>query len=300
MMLQQDTRPSFLFSTVVLCAIMALYSVAGGILLMIIPGGMAVVDDPMRGGSQVVAAMRLAQVGAQILVLGLPVLLLAAMHVRERVPVSWKSLQFLGFSRTVSWRQVAFAVSGMVLLQPVIHSVIELQNFLLWPSLGSAGRAVLESQRLLDAMIGRLAGVHSPGEAAVVFAVLALTPALCEELLFRGYLQQNWYKALSPQGSVLFTGFVFAVFHLSAANLVPLALLGWYIGYIFMKSGSFAVPFFVHLLNNLVALAVLHAGGSEAALPEDRLIFSFWWWIVVACCLLLFVSFMRRFRSVCP
>ncbi|MCF8216991.1 MAG: CPBP family intramembrane metalloprotease [Chlorobium sp.] len=298
MVLLQDNRPSFLFSVFVLLALMAFYAVAGSVLLMVIPGGMTAFYDPVEGSSQVVSAMRFSQVAAQVLVLGLPVLLLAAMHTRELAPLSWKSLEFLGVSRSVSWRQLVFGVLGMISLQPLLYSVIELQDFFLWPALGAAGAEVIESRKLLDVMIDRLAGAHSIGEAAVVSVVLAFTPALCEELLFRGYLQQNWYRSLSPSGSVLFTGFVFAVFHLSVANLVPLMILGWYIGYIFMKSGNLAVPFSVHLFNNLAALVVLHAFGSSPEEPYG-LIFSFWWWVAVAGGLLLFLFFIRRFRTAC-
>lgn len=298
MLLKLDDRPSFLFSAFVLLALMAFYAIAGSVLLMVLPGGISAVHDPVQGGAGMVGALRFSQVAAQVLVLGLPVLLLAWVHTRSPLPVSRTSLRFLGVKETVSLRQVLYAVLGMISLQPLLYSVIELQDLFLWPALGPAGAGVVESRKLLDAVIQRLAGVHSPGEAAVVAIVLALTPALCEELLFRGYLQQNWYKALTPSGSVLFTGFVFAVFHLSAANLVPLTILGWYIGYIFLKSDNLAVPVFVHLFNNIAALAVIHAFGPS---PEESygLVLSFWWWSAVAGSLFLFAFFMRRFRASC-
>jgi len=284
-----------------LIGLMLLYNITGALLLLVIPGGAATaVLDPQHFDSSTIVAMRLAQVAGQILVLALPTLLLARMHAGGGGFFSWQPLAFLGIARRVPWRQVLFAVLGMISLQPLLHSVTELQDLFLWPALGPSGEAVLDSRRLMDALIGKLAGMHSIPEALAVSGVLALTPACCEELFFRGYLQQNYYKALSPAGSVFFTGFVFAVFHLSAANLVPLTLLGWYIGYIFMKSGSLAVPFFVHLLNNLAALGFLHAAGSSPEVADASVVFSLWWWPVVAGSLLLLVFFMHRFRASCP
>ena len=280
---------------------MLLYSIAGALLLLVIPGGAATAGlDPLQYDLSMIGAMRLAQVAGQILVLALPALLLARMHAGGGGFFSWKPLAFLGITQRVPWRQVLFAVLGMMSLQPLLHSVTELQDLFLWPALGPSGEAVVDSRRLMDALIGKLAGIHSIPEALAVSGVLALTPACCEELFFRGYLQQNYYKALSPAGSVFFTGFVFAFFHLSAANLVPLTLLGWYIGYIFMKSGSLAVPFFVHLLNNLAALVFLHAAGPTPDVSPASVVFSLWWWPVVAGSLLLFVFFMYRFRASCP
>lgn len=292
-------RPSFFFSAIVLIGIMLLYTITGTLLLLVIPGGKEAAGlDPLQYDASMVAAMRVAQVAGQILVLALPAVLLARLHAGGGFH-SGKPLAFLGIAQHVAWRQVLFAVLGMMSLQPLLHSVTELQDLFLWPALGPSGEAVLESRRLMDALIGVLGGIHSFPEALAVTGVLAFTPACCEELFFRGYLQQNYYKALSPAGSVFFTGFVFAFFHLSAANLVPLTLLGWYIGYIFMKSGSLAVPFFVHLLNNLAALVFLHAAGSTPEVTGASVVFSLWWWPVVAGSLLLFVFFMHRFRAAC-
>lgn len=292
-------RPSFLFSTAVLVGIMLLYSLSGALLMMVIPGGLAAGYDVTRYSHEMVVAMRLAQVAGQVLVLALPVLLLVRMHAGSRGLFSRRSFAFLGITEAVPWPQILFAVLGMLSLQPLLHSITELQDLFLWPALGPASREVLESRRIMDELIVKLAGIGSFSEALAVAGVLALTPACCEELLFRGYLQQNCSRALSPAGSVFFTGFVFAVFHLSAANLVPLALLGWYIGYIFMKSSNLVVPFSVHLLNNLLALVFLHATDVFAAVFRERVVFSFWWWVAVTAGLLLFVFFMRRFRAAC-
>ncbi len=96
--------------------------------------------------------------------------------------------------------------------------------------------------------------------------MLALVPAVSEELLFRGYVQGNYAASMRPLYAVLLTGTMFAFFHMSAANLVPLALLGYYIGYIYSRSGNLAVPMSVHFVNNLSALLLLAlGGGSEAA-----------------------------------
>ena len=93
---------------------------------------------------------------------------------------------------------------------------------------------------------------------------------------------------------------MFAFFHLSAANLVPLALLGWYIGYIYSKTGNLGVPFFVHLLNNFVALLFLlfTAGGNlPGPVQPEFLLHAVWWWLVVGVSLLLFVMVVLRFSD---
>lgn len=285
-------RPSFLFSTTFLIGIMFLYSLAGFLLLFVLTGTVFAGFEPAWRDDSLTGPIRLVQVLSQVLVLALPVVVLAGLH------AGGEFLGFLGIRRNVSWEQVGYALSGLCCLLPLLSSIAELQNLFLWPSLGSFGREVLESRQLMEELTGKLASIGSVPEVFVVPVVLALTPACCEELFFRGYLQQNYYRVLGPAGSVLFTGCIFAVFHLSVADFVPLALLGWYIGYIFMKSGNLAVPFAVHLFNNLLALVFLQAV-SFWELSGVRLVFSPWWWIIVIVTLFLFVSVMRRFRAAC-
>ncbi len=293
-------RPSFMFTTAVLLLVMLSYAVAGSLFFLLLSGGgVPAVQGEALFDRSAVAALRVSQVAGQVLVLALPVLLLAGAHVRKQKLFSRAPLVFLGIKSGVSWRQVLFAVLGMVSLQPLLHSITELQDLFLWPALGTAGQDVLESRRQMDLLLEKLAGMHSFLEAMAVFGVLALTPACCEEIFFRGYLQQNYARSLTPLASVFFTGFVFAVFHLSAANLVPLTLLGWYIGYVFMQSGNLAVPFSVHLLNNLAALLVLHFSGESSSIPVESVVFSLWWWLAVAGGLLLFLFFMQRLRAAC-
>jgi hypothetical protein len=99
---------------------------------------------------------------------------------------------------------------------------------------------------------------------------------------------------------VILTGFVFAFFHLSAANLVPLCLLGWYIGYIYSKTGNLSVPFSVHFFNNFAAFLLLlftERGDPVSQVHPAFLLYSLWWWPVVCGSLLLFVMVARRFSA---
>ncbi len=202
-------------------------------------------------------SIRLIQAIGQVLVLALPVMFLAGRHTGKKNPFSQESLAFLGIHRSIDFGAAAIAVSGIFLLQPFLYTVTALQDSYLWPALGAAGAEVVRQRDLMEAFIKELAQVRSVQEFVTVAVVLAVTPAVCEELLFRGYIQQNYTRSMSSGSAVVLTGFIFALFHMSAANLFPLALLGWYIGYIYLKTGNLAIPFVVHLANNLAALLFL-------------------------------------------
>jgi membrane protease YdiL (CAAX protease family) len=298
-------RPSFLFNTIVLAIMMALYLLSGQVLLFVLgeSGTDAAVLFSPASARRMFSSILLVQGGAQLLLLALPVLLLAAMHTRSRNPFSGGSLAFLGIGALPDARAVFLAVAGIFLLQPLLHTVSSLQELYLWPALGDAGAAVVSQQQQMDAFIRELAQARSvPGFLAVAF-VLAIVPALSEELLFRGYIQKNYAATVSPRFAVILTGLAFAFFHLSPANLLPLALLGWFIGYIYAQSGNLSVPVLVHFVNNLAALTTLFFTGGSASAPEvsqpERLLGSTWWWGGVAVSLLLFMAVLRRFSLIC-
>ena len=293
-------RPSFLLNTLWLIGIMLLYPLVGVLLFSLVSGGTDKLSllHPLR--SQI-PSMRLLQAVGQILVLALPVLLLAGWHTGRKNPFASESLAFLGIQRGVDFGSLFLAVAGIFLLQPLLQTLTALQDIYLWPALGDAGREVVRQRYLMESFISEIAQVGSFEEFLSVAFVLALTPAVCEELFFRGYIQQNYTRSLSSGGAVLLTGSVFAFFHLSAANLLPLALLGWYIGYIYSKTGNLLVPSLAHLANNLAALTFLlfSEGGKLKGVDDFRFLLStVWWWLVVAGSLFLFVFIIRRFSLI--
>ncbi len=294
-------RPSFFANTLFLISIMVLYPIAGAVLFSLVGGGhqaSSALLHPVRG---MLPLLRMIQFVGQILVLALPVLLLAGWHTGKKNPFSPESLAFLGIRRGVDFGAAAFAVSGIILLQPLLYTVTALQDIYLWPSLGTAGAEVVRQRDVMDLFIKELAQVRTFPEFLSVAFVFALTPAVCEELFFRGYIQQNYSRSVSKGRAILLTGCVFAFFHLSAANLLPLALLGCYIGYIYSRTGNIAFPFFVHFANNLAALLLLlFSGRGDLMLGShaESLVNTFWWWLVIAGSLFLFVMVMLRFSAV--
>ncbi len=294
-------RPSFMVNTLFLIAIMLLYPLLGGVLFSFVSTGSNAAFSFSSIEKSQLSSIRLIQVVGQIVVLALPVLLLAGWHTGKKNPFSSQSLAFLGIGRPIDVGMVALAVGGIFLLQPLLSTITAVQDHYLWPALGSAGAEVVRQRDVMELFIRQLAEAGSVSEYVSVVVVFALTPALCEELFFRGYIQQNYTRSISSGNAVALTGFIFAFFHLSAANLLPLALLGWYIGYIYSGTGNLALSFLVHFVNNLAALLLLfftEGGNLERTLESKALLGSVWWWLVVAGTLLLFVMVLRRFSAV--
>jgi sodium transport system permease protein len=90
-------------------------------------------------------------------------------------------------------------------------------------------------------------------------ALVALTPAICEEALFRGPILRGLRTRAGPAAAVALTGLLFGVFHIELSRILPTSLLGILLSLIALKSGSILPAMLAHFLNNasLVVLATL-------------------------------------------
>jgi len=293
---QGNTRHPRLFSIMLaLLIILVTYPLAGTLLTMLVTGGRPL-DDGFRWMTDAVLPKLLAvQAVGQIVLLALPVFWLVSRFTGGGFFGS-ATLDWLGIGRRGGLLSAMAAGAGILLLQPFLYTIVELQTLLL-PLLGEPGRSIMQEQAHLDLLISKLAGGASPAAFLWSVLVLVLTPALCEELFFRGYVQKSIAVNLSSQKAVLFTGLVFALFHMEWFNLVPLTLLGWYIGYIYIKSDNLLVPAVAHGVNNLAALVFLKVwGGSEDSVAATSGILFLWqWWFLVMVSLFVFFLLIRYF-----
>jgi len=93
---------------------------------------------------------------------------------------------------------------------------------------------------------------------AAIFFVFAVTPAVCEEGLFRGFLLSGLRKGMGRTGSILLTGCLFGLFHLNIYRLLPTAIIGFILAYIVISSSSLITAVIYHAVNNAFALSVLN------------------------------------------
>lgn len=95
-------------------------------------------------------------------------------------------------------------------------------------------------------------------EGVIVYALIsiAVIPAICEEILFRGYILRAFEKSWGIILAILVSGLFFGLFHLQAANAIPLATLGVVLAVMTWLSGSIWPAIFAHFVNNAVAVVI--------------------------------------------
>lgn len=102
----------------------------------------------------------------------------------------------------------------------------------------------------------------------LTFAVVALTPAICEEMLFRGFLFSAFRGKHKIVVSVLLTAVIFGVYHMSIVRFFTTALLGAALAVIVYYSGSIFPAMMMHAINNGIAvLQMYHPDTMENVFP---------------------------------
>jgi membrane protease YdiL (CAAX protease family) len=202
------------------------------------PGALMDLPGLMRRWPGVLLA---ANTAGQLLGLALPALVLARLHTSHLD-------RFLRF-QSAPTPMVVGAMVGWACLLPVVQ----------WLGQVNAALPLPESLRAFDELQMALITAALEGGLGLIpnLLMLAVVPALCEEVLFRGYVQRQAERSLGIVGGIVFSGLVFGLYHLRLTQVLPLCLLGIYLAYLVWKSGSLWTAVIVHLANN--AFSVLLA-----------------------------------------
>ncbi|MBB6273637.1 hypothetical protein HDF26_004097 [Pedobacter cryoconitis] len=87
--------------------------------------------------------------------------------------------------------------------------------------------------------------------------VIALLPAIGEELMFRGGVQRSFTRMFkNPHVAIWISAFIFSAIHLQFFGFFPRLFLGAAFGYIYLWTGSLWYAMLAHFMNNAYAVSV--------------------------------------------
>ena len=214
--------------------------------------------------------------------------------------LQWVSLGFgnqLPFSVHAGIRQLAFVAAPVVLMAVLLTMKPRHGLALRWPSLKAWGLSVVLAVLLLPPLaevsyriinevpdVKKLLTENHPLAEALesvrardaatrlrYFLALAVLPALCEELAFRGFILTGLRSRFRPWTAILLSSFLFALSHLNVFQFLPSFILGVVLGILAVRSSSVLPGMLFHLLHNAFVIApALLAGlvGPELDLEQ--------------------------------
>ncbi len=114
----------------------------------------------------------------------------------------------------------------------------------------------------------------------VVLLILGLTPAICEELLFRGLIFSGFRK-LGKWPTIAISALLFAVAHASIYRLLPTLFLGFFMGYLVWRTGSIYCSMLFHAVNNGLMATLVHYASDLDRLGVKQSTFVPWQWTLL-------------------
>lgn len=104
-------------------------------------------------------------------------------------------------------------------------------------------------------------GVQSVIEEVPFFTAMiavAVTPAICEEIAFRGALYSCFRWMKKRWIGVIIVSLIFGAFHGSVWRMIPTTILGMLMGYLLMKTENMCYNILFHMVNNAVPVIMMN------------------------------------------
>ena len=180
----------------------------------------------------------LANSSGQILIMALATLLLVKLHA-----VKGERKEFLRLKLSANvWHVTLVGAILFVVAQPTILLLGWLNSFVPVPDV------MAEMQETMAEMIT----TFLKSDNALLLGVfhIGVVPAICEEIMYRGYVQRALEKSWGITAAILISGALFGAYHLQISNIVPLATLGIFLAYLTYVSDSLIPAMVAHFVNN--------------------------------------------------
>ena len=174
--------------------------------------------------------------------------------------INKQPFQELGYSSLKSVRVLLAGVAIMYFGLPLIHFLSELNlQIKLSDSFSALESWMLLKEEEAALLSERFLSVDTVSGLLINLFMIALLPALGEEMVFRGILQPLFVRlAKNVHLGIFIAALLFGVMHLQFYGLLPRVMLGLFLGYFYYYSGSLWVPVLMHFLNNGTAVAVYY------------------------------------------
>jgi membrane protease YdiL (CAAX protease family) len=145
------------------------------------------------------------------------------------------------------------------------------------------------------AILERMLAMHSESDLFLNLFVIALLPALFEEIFFRGTLQTlliNWVK--NHHVGIWLSSLVFTLIHFNLEQIIPMFFLALLLGYAFYFSKSIWVSIAIHFCNNALAVLMYYYQNQSDFIQQiSKDEFQPHWVLVIISVLMLIATYLR-------
>ena len=196
-----------------------------------------------------------------------------------------KPFQFFGFRKKSNWKAYFFVFLLMLAAIPFINLLADLNARIPFPESLSGIEMYLKALEVRVAMqTERILTVHTIVGLLFNIFLIAIIPALGEELFFRGTLQRIFADARGAVFAIWISALIFSAFHFQFYGFIPRMLLGAFFGYLFVWSRNIWLPIVAHFANNFFIVLYFYFSKNNIISTDFETIGAGeTWWLGVVC-----------------
>lgn len=215
-------------------------------------------DAASYADSAVVAQSRYVEILQDIFIFIIPAITISFLFARNK-------LQYLQLTKIRNWKMFFIGAFTIVISIPLINYLgvlnqkIPLSDFL------------QHMEQEADAIETAFEAHHTLADLFANLFVMALLAAFSEELFFRAGLQKLVIKmSKNVHVGIWITGAIFSAIHFQFSGFFPRMLLGVFLGYLYVWSGSIWVDVFAHFIFNGIQIlfSYLQAAKNTSAAAD--------------------------------
>jgi membrane protease YdiL (CAAX protease family) len=163
-----------------------------------------------------------------------------------------RAFSFLQLNHFPSYQVLSMGIFLVIVAFPIAQLLLKLNQMVILPDLAA------EAESQVSSMTSALLVMETPWEFLTTLSLIAILPAVGEELMFRGIVQNYLVKELNTHVAIWVSAALFSALHLQFAGFLPRLFLGALLGYLFYWSGSLWLAILAHFINNGVQVMAVY------------------------------------------
>jgi uncharacterized protein len=181
-----------------------------------------------------------------------------------------KPMDLLGFSKKINWKQIGL-VCAIIAAAMFASTFFSYLNERL-PISESLKLRFDKMESNYNQQVEVIIGLNSFGEYILALIIMAFLPALCEETLFRGGLQNFLTRSTKmPWLSIIIVSILFSAAHFSFYGFLSRIFLGVVLGLLYQYSGRLWLNIIAHFVNNAIAVTAIYYLKTQGKSLKDAI-----------------------------
>ena len=173
---------------------------------------------------------------------------------------SVRPLEYLSLDRSTQKNSLFLVAIIMVVATPLVNFLGETNAQMHFPEfLKGVEEWMRDSEKKAAELTKIFLDMKTPGDLFFNLFMIALLPAIGEELVFRGVVQKIFHQwSRNAHVAVWTTAILFSAMHMQFYGFMPRMLLGAMLGYMLVLSGRLWLPILAHFINNAGAVVLTY------------------------------------------